>query len=241
MNILLTNSTHIYAGGEFYVLTLAEQLKSMRHSVVVSANPGHLLLNKCEAAGIETLPIEYGNMNRVFSVGMRLRREIRSRSIDIIHSNANYCRTCAAIGAAFTPAKHVATIHSAHSIQHNATHWLRNRFGVGQFIAVAEAVKNVLVSQDRIHPDRITFIPNGVGSDSPEFRKAARTKTRALLGVEDDTLVIGNVARLTEFKGHKFLLKAIAKIVATSRNVLLLSWVMANCRVTCSAKRNHWA
>lgn len=219
MNILLTNATGIFAGGEDYVHILARHLNRRGHIVNVSAKKGHLLLAKCQESGIPVIPIEYGNMSRVFAVGKQLRREIRTRSIDIIHSNANYDRTCAALGAAFTNARHIASIHSTHSIQHNLTHWIRNRYGINHFIAVADAVRDLLVTEDGIAPARVTFIPNGVEAQSAAFRSEARKKTRSLWEISPETVVIGNVARLTEFKGHAFLLQSIAQIVREHRNV----------------------
>jgi glycosyltransferase involved in cell wall biosynthesis len=220
MNILISNSTNIFAGGEDYVFILAKFLRARGHTVWVSANPGHLLLKKCEEAQIGTVPLVYQGMSRVFRVGVQLRTELQRHSIDVIHSNANYDRTCAAISVAFTSRRHVASVHSAHSIQHNVTHWLRNKFGTDHFVADAEAVRNVLVNEDGIPAPKITVIPLGVENDSQEFQSKARAKTRAEFGVSHETIVIGNVARLVPFKGHTYLLQTVAEVVRTHRNVL---------------------
>jgi glycosyltransferase involved in cell wall biosynthesis len=220
VKILLSNSTGIFAGGEDYVLILATSLRQRGHQVWVSAQPDHLLLEKCEAAQIPTIPVRYAGMGRVFEVAGILRGHIRSLSIDIIHSNANYDRTCAALAAAWSPTCHIASVHSAHSIQHNITHWLRNRFGIDQFIAVADAVKDVLVRQDRIPEQRITVVPIGVESNPRELEAQWRVRTRKELGAGPDTIVIGNVARLVPFKGHRILLDAIAEVVKRNSRVL---------------------
>ena len=220
MTILLTNSTDIFAGGEDYVLILARHLRSRGHTVLVSARPGHLLLEKCTSEGIPTVPVEYGPMGRVFAVSGALARSIRAHRVDVLHSNANYDRTCAALAGARTGRPHVAGVHSAHSIQHNLTHWLRNRWGIDHFIADAEAVKSVLVEQDRIPPDRVTVVPIGVEEDDPETRHSRRAAMRRELGVPESTVVIGNVARLVPFKGHRFLLAAIAIVAARRPDVL---------------------
>ena len=219
MNILLSNSTDIFAGGEDYVLILAKHLRARGHNVWVSANPGHLLLRKCEEIGIPTVPLRYQGMERVFRVATQLHTEMKRRSIEIVHSNANYDRTCAALASAFSLTRHVASVHSAHSIQHNVTHWWRNKFGTEHFIADAEAVQQVLVQHDHIPPSRITVIPLGVEEDAAELRARSRTAARAELGVQPSTIVVGNVARLVPFKGHTYLLRAIADVVKTNRQV----------------------
>jgi glycosyltransferase involved in cell wall biosynthesis len=161
-------------------------------------------------------------MNRVFHVARRLRRELRARAIDVVHSNANYDRTVAALAAAGTQARHVAGIHSTHSIQHNITHWLRNRWGVAHFITDAEAGKQVLIRDDHISADRITAVPIGIEETPPGERSDARRATRARLGIGDSTVVIGNVARLVPFKGHKILLEAAHRVVQQVPDVLFL-------------------
>lgn len=221
MNILLTNSTHLFAGGEDYVLILARFLQKRGHRVWVSANPGHLLLEKCAASAVPILPLDFTGMGRVFAVGRSLRAMLRQNSIQVVHSNANYDRTAAAIGAIGTATRHVAGVHSAHSIQHNLTHWLRNRRGTSHFIADAEAVKEVLVREDHIPPERITVVPIGVENDPPEFNRTMRERTRATLGVRPETVVIGNVARLVPFKGHRILLEAVAEVVRRHPDVLV--------------------
>ena len=208
MKILLTNATDIFAGGEDYVLVLATQLRARGHDLWVSALPGHLLLEKCAARNLPTIPLEYRGMDRVFHVARDLRRAMRKRAIQIVHSNANYDRTAAAFAAAGTGIAHVAGVHSTHSIQHNLTHWIRNRWLTRHFITDADAGKRVLVDQDRIPPSRVTTVPIGIEPPSPERRHAARARIRSELGVAEGTPVVGNVARLVPFKGHRILIDA---------------------------------
>ena len=222
MNVLLTDATDIFAGGEEYVLVLARHLARRGHAVWVSARPGHMLLRKCAECSLPVVPLPYGDMARVFGVSRLLRRALLERSIAVVHSNANYDRTCAGIATAFTPARHVAGVHSTHSIRRNITHALRNRYGTAHFITDAEAGRDVLLRRDHIAPGRVTTVPIGIDADPPEARAAWRAATRAALGIEDGTLVVGNVARLVPFKGHRFLLEAAAIVARGRPDVLFL-------------------
>jgi glycosyltransferase involved in cell wall biosynthesis len=220
LHILLTNSTDIFAGGEDYVLILARRLRRRGHRVWVSALPGHLLLAKCEECGIPTLPIEYRGMSRVFAMARELRAHLRRLSIDIVHSNANYDRTCAGIATAFRRTRHVAGVHSTHSIQHNITHWWRNRWGTDHFVTDADAGRSVLITEDGIAPARITTIPIGIENAPPGQNARSRRTARAAWNIADSTVVIGNVARLVSFKGHAVLLEAVAHVVRETPDVL---------------------
>jgi glycosyltransferase involved in cell wall biosynthesis len=222
MNVLLTNATDIFAGGEDYVLILGRYLARRGHNVWISARPGHLLLRKSAEVSLPVIPVGYGDMGRVFEIARVLRRAMRERSITIVHSNANYDRTCAAIAAAFSPARHVAGIHSTHSIRHNITHALRNRYGTSHFITDADAGREVLLREDGVPPDKVTTVPIGIESDPDDVRAGFRARTRGTMGIDEGTVVIGNVARLVPFKGHRFLLEAAALIAREKGNVLFL-------------------
>lgn len=222
MNVLLSNSTDIFAGGEDYVLILAKYLRQRGHHVYVSANPGHLLLKKCTDAGIDVVPVVYQKMSRVFTVARQLGGELKRRDITIVHSNANYDRTASGIAATIARIPHVASVHSAHSIQHNITHWLRNTLWTDHFIADAEAVKRVLVLEDRIPPEKVTVIPIGVEGSVKDDDQRWRIATRARWNITPDVCVVGNVARLVPFKGHRYLLDAIAKVVRVNRSVVFV-------------------
>jgi glycosyltransferase involved in cell wall biosynthesis len=158
----------------------------------------------------------------VFTVAALLRKEMQRREVDIVHSNANYDRTCAALAIPWTQIRHVAGVHSSHSIQHNITHWIRNQYGVDHFVTDADSGRAVLITEDDIDPDRITTVPIGIEHDPPEFMAAARARTRSRLGVGEDTIVVGNVARLVAFKGHRFLLDAIASVVREHTHVVFV-------------------
>ncbi len=145
--------------------------------------------------------------------GGELRRHLRTLAIDIVHSNANYDRTCAALAAALSTTRHVAGVHSTHSIQHNITHWWRNRWGTDHFVTDADAGRRVLITEDGIAPERITTVPIGIENETPEFNTRARAAIRAEWNVRDSTVVIGNVARLVPFKGQGVLLDSIARVV----------------------------
>lgn len=222
MNLLLTNGTDIFAGGEDYVLILARYLTRRGHRVYVAANPGHLLLQKSEEAGLPILPVSFTGMNRVFAVGRELRRHLAALEIDIVHSNANYDRTAAAIAAAFSRVHHVAGVHSSHSIQHNVTHWVRNRYGIDHFVADARSITKVLMEEDGISEDRITEVPIGVEASASKGNRELRSKARQAFGIADDTVVVGNVARLVPFKGQSVLIDAAARVTALHSNVVFV-------------------
>jgi glycosyltransferase involved in cell wall biosynthesis len=68
---------------------------------------------------------------------------------------------------------------------------------------------------------RVTVIHNG--ADTNRFRPDLDgTKVRRELGIPDDHLVIGNVGRVTPWKGQHYLIEAFAPLARENRNITLL-------------------
>lgn len=213
LKILLTNSTDIYGGGEFYVLELAKELQRRQHNVWVCVKPDHLLRKKCEEASIRTIPVDFPPQGELLRFTIKLKQILKEYKIDIIHTNSNYDRTAGAFAARMAGVVHVTNVHSFHSLQHNVTHWLRNAYATDHYIVDGVCVRDLLVKEDHIPTSKISVVHLGVDPQSMKRDTLARMKIREELRITDDMVVIGNVGRLVPMKGQEYLLRAFALIV----------------------------
>ncbi len=218
--ILLTNASRMYAGGEFYVLLLAAELHSRGHDVAVSCRPDNLLLSKCRERGIPTEPVEFPDRGGLWKCVGTLREIITRRRIGIVHTNTNYDRTAGAIAARLSGARHVANIHSFHSISHNLTHWIRNRYWTERFITLGAGATQILL-KDGIPAARITTVPLGLNPDEMRRSEELRDKVRREFGLAGNELLLGNVGRLVPFKGQEYLLRSFAAAARSRPGVKL--------------------
>jgi glycosyltransferase involved in cell wall biosynthesis len=222
-NILLTNSTDVYGGGEFFVYQLAVALRDRGAGVTVSCKPSNLLREKCEKAGIHVEPLDFPAAGRLIHFIGRLKNIITANDIRLVHSNTNYDRTAAAFAAQWAGVHHVTNVHSFHSIQYNLTHWYRNRFATDHFIVDGACVRDLLVKEDQIRPERISVVHLGMNPEEMKRDHSARARVRKEFDIADDTVVIGNVGRLVPMKGQEYLLRAFAPLVRRfPKSVLLL-------------------
>lgn len=77
-----------------------------------------------------------------------------------------------------------------------------------RIITVSEALKNDLVANFKIKPDKITPIYNGI--DLKAFLKPVdRGVVRKKYGIEPQSIVIGTLARMAPQKGLKYLIEAV--------------------------------
>ncbi|MBN1155701.1 glycosyltransferase [candidate division KSB1 bacterium] len=82
---------------------------------------------------------------------------------------------------------------------------------VKKIVSVSDAVKKFLIEERNIPESKITTIRYGIDID--KYRKTDGSKKRSELGYENDTFLIGVVARLSSQKGHTYLLDAIPDII----------------------------
>jgi glycosyltransferase involved in cell wall biosynthesis len=81
------------------------------------------------------------------------------------------------------------------------------------FVANSAAVKADVVRRERIRPDRVRVIHNGV-QPAPPLDADKRTRVRAAWGASGETIVIGCVANYKPFKGLELLVRAAARLAA---------------------------
>jgi glycosyltransferase involved in cell wall biosynthesis len=83
-------------------------------------------------------------------------------------------------------------------------------------IAVSASTRDFLVRERHVPAARVRLIWNGAPLDefAPVAPDVARA-TRRALGVPDDALVVGTIGRLSEQKGHRFLIEATPALLAS--------------------------
>src|SRR4029077_10024645 len=90
-------------------------------------------------------------------------------------------------------------------------------------IAVSASTRDFLVRERHVPAAKVRLIWNGAPLD--EFAPVAAEKAREArrsLGLAEDAQVVGTIGRLSEQKGHRFLVEAAASVVATRPRAHLL-------------------
>lgn len=86
---------------------------------------------------------------------------------------------------------------------------------VSTLIAVSEQVRKMAVEVEKVRPEKVQVILNGVDLPplEPEKRAHIRQKVRQELGLPPECPLLLTVGRLTEQKGHTYLLQAIPAVL----------------------------
>ncbi|MBM4004034.1 MAG: glycosyltransferase family 4 protein [Planctomycetes bacterium] len=89
-------------------------------------------------------------------------------------------------------------------------------------ISVADAMTELLVSARVAPREKFTTIYSGMELDPFRNANQAREATRRQFGFSPDQIVIGKIARLFHLKGHEYVLRAAARLVASQPQIRFL-------------------
>ena len=218
---ILFIANHLNVGGiSSYLLTLAGGLKQKGHQVCLASGGGELE-DKFIQAGVILLKVPLKTKNeispKIFFSFWKLNRAIKQFNIDLIHSHS---RTTQVLGELLGRAQgkvHIFTCHGFFKPK-----FLRRSFGCwGQkVIAISQQVKEHLIIDFKLDENKITVIHNGI--DTQNFGDCvSRDQLRWKLGLQADFLV-GIIARLSNVKGHIYLIQAMPEIIKNFPNTKLL-------------------
>ncbi|MDD4980292.1 MAG: glycosyltransferase family 4 protein [Candidatus Omnitrophica bacterium] len=222
MNILyLTN--HLNIGGiSSYTLTLAAGLKRRGHNVFVASSGGELIpdLTSCGITHL-ALPIKTKSeiSYKVFISKFKLSRFIKEKKIDILHANTRVTQVLSWFIQRSLGVPYVSTCHGF--FKRRIFRRIFPCWG-DMVIAISESVKEHLIKDFGVAEAKIRVIHNGI--DVKKFQildKGSRIETKRKLGLGDGP-VIGIVARLSEEKGHAYLIEAMQAVIAEITDAQLL-------------------
>jgi len=222
MNILLVTN-HLNVGGiTSYCLTLATGLKKRGHNVYLASSGGELA-DKFREEGIIFVPIPIRTKSEIspkiiFSL-IKLIPFIRKEKISVIHANSRTTQVLSLYLSRLCRIPYVSTCHGF--FQKRAGRLIFPCWGE-MTVAISDSVKEHLVNDFRLNPQRVRVIYNGI--DTERFKKrnsVAPERLRKELNLKEGP-VIGIIARLSDVKGHIYLLEAMKEVIEGERRAQLI-------------------
>ncbi|WP_240954106.1 glycosyltransferase family 4 protein [Solimonas marina] len=200
MRIIHVQHSHILGGVERHVLQMLCLLRDAGHAVCFAGPPDGWLGRQCIAQGIECLDLAMHGMYDLASA-LKLTRFARRWNADLLHGHAQRGTRYAVWAAKWSGRVAVATAHSTNADSRFA--------GAQRLICVSDAVRDFLVTRGW---PRARLIRIHAGVADLAANAPSRDDARAALGLSDDALVLGMVARFVQAKGHEIAVDALARL-----------------------------
>lgn len=207
IRILHTEASDGWGGQEMRILSESAGLRARGYDVQVVAPANAQILVEAKRYNIPThiLPLDHRNP---FSILALLRLWTRLKpNVVISHSSAD--SWLVTIAARFSPRRPriIRTRHLSTPVAKGPLNrWLYGN-ALDFLVTTGSAIRQTLIEKFRLDPERVISIPTGI--DVSRFRPGDKGEARTKLGLPISSPIIGIVAVLRPWKGHRFLISAL--------------------------------
>lgn len=226
IKILHLRSSGGFYGAEAVILMIVRELDQMGCKSYVLCinnlkNPHAELVDKAHKNGIEASFVD--------SIGAldlecikEIRKKLKEGEFDVLHCHDYKASIYGFLASWCMSPKRVVTNHGWINVNWKLSLYqflegfLYNKFN--RVIAVSEKSKKD-IRRYIVHKSKIEVITNGIDCKSFDFQPISengegKIENRKIFGLTEDDVVIGIIGRLSLEKGHEYLLRAFAKLLA---------------------------
>lgn len=205
-----------FGGAETKLLELVQQMDRSRfETTVVSLGLGNEIEELFHQLDCRVLTFQRRKQVD-FALLRRIEKFIRDEQIDIVMTTLFYADVLGALAGHKGGAKGVFSWETISSPKWLVPHrFWAYRYAIrraDRVISVSKATAEWLVEKRKVPAEKVMIIPYGVNLG--KFNSQVKTVRRADIGLNADELVFAQVSRLTEQKGHQFLIDAAPRIIA---------------------------
>lgn len=212
------------------VVSMAEGLKKAGMTVHIATGP-HIISEGSMYESAEKLSIPvftFKNLKREINILRdiliiyQLFRFIRKGKYQIVHTHSSKAGVVGRIAAWF--ARTPVILHTVHglpfhryqpNLKKKAFIWIEKFSSLfcHKIVAVTDTIVQTMLVYKIRTKDKYTMIRSSFDIESYKTNgEIEKNKTRHRFGIEKDDIIIGKLARLSELKGHKYLLEAFRNI-----------------------------
>ena len=223
--------TMAYGGIETAVLNWLSRLDRDRFTIhlVCFANPGNTeepFVNIAAQAGFEVEKILWNEGKPILRAAKKLSTLINTHQVDILHTHNCYADVIGLCSRFMTRVKLVTTVYvwAKFDLKRNIIQ-LINKFVVRFFDIVSAHCEDTFTKTARFIPaKRLRLLICGFEFDTIDMPADERERRRKEYGLDNDHIVLANIARFYPEKAQDSLLRCFKEIVSQESNVHL--WML---------------
>jgi glycosyltransferase involved in cell wall biosynthesis len=208
-----------WGGQEIRILRESGGMIARGHRVELFAPPESRILAEAPRYGVPARALAIGR-KRLAGLAAMLRL-FRETSFDIVNTHSSTDSWLAALAARGRRAPVILrTRHVAVPPRDDpATRWLY-RHGAARIVTTGEALRRQIIDVLGVDPARIESIPTGV--DPAPYAVWSRAEARRALGLAPELPLVGIVATIRSWKGHRYLVEALPLLARADAQLLIV-------------------
>jgi len=207
LSIVHTEASLGWGGQEIRILSESQGMIRRGHEVRLLCPPEARIYAEAPSYGVPAIALPIG---RKRPLGVKVLYEwLKGNHCNVVatHSSTDAWLAAFALLAMGRPIPTVRTRHISAPVPRNApTRWLYTR-ATARIVTTGEALKKELVERNGYPDQRIDSVPTGI--DTARFQPGDRNAARAKLNLPLERKLVGIIATLRSWKGHRFLIEAL--------------------------------
>lgn len=216
------------AGAEKLVFDIAQTIDKEKYDVFICAvgrSTNEMLEQKIKEDlcknSIKVFSLDKKLKENRFSTIIKLSKIIRENEIEIIHTHCPSPDFYGRIAAKITGRKRIyTTIHNTTGYS-QISEKILGKF-TSRYIAISDQVKKYMVEDLYINEGKISIVHNGIDVLKYSESEVDVESYKTSLGLQADDIIISNIGRITEQKGHIYLIKSIKVVKEKYPNIKVL-------------------
>ena len=221
LTILHTEASLGWGGQERRILVEALAMRQRGHRLLLACDPRGELCGRARQAGFPVTELAFGG-RRNLPAWVRLRRLLAAGDIEVLHTHSSLDSWVGSLAWRSLRQRPllVRTRHLSTRVADNwPTRWLYP--DPAAIVTTGQVTRELLMERLQVPGGRIFSIPTGV--DLAEVRSREKSpELLARLKIPAEAFIIGTVAVLRSWKGHLYLLEALADLVQQGEPAYLL-------------------
>lgn len=220
MHIVHTEASLGWGGQEIRILTEAAGMIGRGHRVELACPREARIFAEAPRFGVPATALPIGR-KRAQGV-LALRRFLAARRVDAINAHSSTDAWLAALASRSLSHRPplVRTRHISAAVPRDAlTRWLYARASA-EIVTTGEAIRAQLIRDVGVVPARVTSIPTGI--DPARFAPGDREAARQALGLPIGVPLLGIVATLRSWKGHRVLVEALPLLARRDAELVIV-------------------
>ncbi len=210
LRILHTEASLGWGGQEIRILTEARGVAARGHDVLLAAPAESRICREAPAFGVDAIAVPIGRKSVRGLLAMR--GLLLDRAFDVVNTHSSTDSWLAAVASRLVGRAPplVRTRHISAPVPRNATtRWLY-RTATDRIVTTGERLRLQVIEETGVDAARVVSIPTGI--DLARYQPGPAREARESLGLPVQGPLVGIVATLRSWKGHRYLLEALAAL-----------------------------
>ncbi len=212
LTILHTEASKGWGGQEIRIFQESLKFAQCGHRILIACQEGSKISQKAKEAGFSVYIIRMEYPVAPIAV-CKFLKIVKDEKVDIIHTHSSKDSWLAGIAGRISVTPVVRSRHLTTPVGQNYLTAFVYRHLCDIIITSGMHIRDTLITRNKLNPEKIVSIPAGV--DTEKFHlNISGDKIRTEFKLENSYPVVGTVAILRHWKGHRFLLEAVPKVIS---------------------------